>query len=1262
MDPLRALRSTVEGTLTHHASLKEIRGLADLVIDRAGHIKDVSLKEAERNQLRITLNNLLIPKPKIHFVDDRTFEDYTEDQIPDDWFASSENDLKTPFRMFDVETQNMVSTVNLGLNDQYCVVSHSWKGSEIDHQYFADAKSLESLEDTIEGQESICQESLLHQTVPETSDLGKVIEKSKADITVLERKVASGLTHARPRHDGERPKDIETLLKWYVDAREAESGMNRWQKEVHNAATLRSSAERRAAYYRTVWDAMVDGLVPSNTNTYENIPSPDDPGSRQLDSAIDRLTASTSNHQALAEENFNAASKTWAETAPTAQFFDSNRALSYGTEALLAALQRIRSTRKIEQSIIHAKKIFEAHFPRGGKRYVWLDTCCINKRDSYEMTESLALMGDWYANAEFCLVHLDTPRSEASWIDEWKHWKMPSYVPIELNIERFTDIGTGGRDGVGNVKAQVEWATRGWTLQELVLSKMTYFVNSHWQNLERPIEVIGPFYFLRPFIHRYLKQPFVRSLRKLPAEVIHKLEKQLLSNFEQEMPRERQLVLVLEKIGFVPPKNARDTTAEAQIGKAVLGAARMSPSILDELTLNTLINPGSECLDLHGRIALVNHLLADLVSITDAEIVNDRQRISEFSKIGHLNNWISGTGLLDSSASSVLITASERQTTVPTDKAYSLMGILGVRFPAFSAEGLPKALSRLLDEVVITYNDVSVFNWTGKHCGSPLQGRSLYPASIDAFVDPPDDPKSTTQVNASQNILKLLRARRARRGRIARDVNNLLAAILALAKELPAECSTLYELKDLADTIKTANFERLEAKFQDLKDIVVAIQAILSRQVPIEAERDIPGKISGRFGSFERIDEIRKSHHLVGPKLLLRRHKATLRPSQGGQQYQASYSKNGEAGDQEFDIQAINASIQHIIGELNSPLPTQVEEINDNHLPGGDAQNQRGQERRLVCPNPIVVSTSGIRGIFDIQRIIVTMIEPDKLRSRIRNAVPGQKIEGWCTISTGLSLTLVAFTCDAHVLAKQLDLMEVIAHDIDSDKNHGPVTDPEESCGSTEWSKSAEQRKVSRMVSFVQASDLQSIAGEWVLARFSGSPGARWFLCQLELGAGNGFYGQRIATDTFGFENAAPEQGLTEYWHQFTEEKKARTCETLNMYILRKALWRQAGSEMEKLQRIEDAKKRSKGHIDWDTAAAIAQDLSLNKIINMGRMTRLGVAGIGVELWANYLESRIERVALDRLPVPLQAAVRDLDHNKMLLPAMFHAGHEVHMF
>ncbi len=80
--------------------------------------------------------------------------------------------------------------------------------------------------------------------------------------------------------------------------------------------------------------------------------------------------------------------------------------------------------------------------------------------------------------------------------------------------------------------------------------------------------------------------------------------------------------------------------------------------------------------------------------------------------------------------------ACRRKCTVETDSAYSLMGLLEVRFPTYSAEGLPKAISRLLDEVIVAHNDLSVFNWSGLRQGSPVRGRSLYPSSLEAYGHP----------------------------------------------------------------------------------------------------------------------------------------------------------------------------------------------------------------------------------------------------------------------------------------------------------------------------------------------------------------------------------------------------------------------------------------------------------------------------------------------------------------------------------------------
>jgi hypothetical protein len=39
-------------------------------------------------------------------------------------------------------------------------------------------------------------------------------------------------------------------------------------------------------------------------------------------------------------------------------------------------------------------------------RYLWVDTCCIDKSSSAELPEAINSMYRWYQNAEVCLVHL----------------------------------------------------------------------------------------------------------------------------------------------------------------------------------------------------------------------------------------------------------------------------------------------------------------------------------------------------------------------------------------------------------------------------------------------------------------------------------------------------------------------------------------------------------------------------------------------------------------------------------------------------------------------------------------------------------------------------------------------------------------------------------------------------------------------------------------------------------------------------------------
>lgn len=93
-------------------------------------------------------------------------------------------------------------------------------------------------------------------------------------------------------------------------------------------------------------------------------------------------------------------------------------------------------------------------------------------------------------------------------------------------------------------------------------------------------------------------------------------------------------------------------------------------------------------------------------------------------------------------------------------------------------------------------------------------------------------------------------------------------------------------------------------------------------------------------------------------------------------------------------------------------------------------------------------------------------------------------------------------------------------------KNKEGTSDEEDELMSEEVKQ--EGMRVSRMIKFVQEPTLSLVAGEWVLTRFSGVPGAKWFLTHLDMGSSGGdFYGHRIATDEINFRNASPEIGLS---------------------------------------------------------------------------------------------------------------------------------------
>ncbi|KAJ5915158.1 hypothetical protein N7454_011270 [Penicillium verhagenii] len=85
--------------------------------------------------------------------------------------------------------------------------------------------------------------------------------------------------------------------------------------------------------------------------------------------------------------------------------------------------------------------------------YVWIDTCCIDKTSSAELSEAINSMMRWYELSEVCYAYLaDVP-------------------PLsDLDLER-------------SLFSKSRWFDRGWTLQELIAPEKLFFLAQDWTTL-----------------------------------------------------------------------------------------------------------------------------------------------------------------------------------------------------------------------------------------------------------------------------------------------------------------------------------------------------------------------------------------------------------------------------------------------------------------------------------------------------------------------------------------------------------------------------------------------------------------------------------------------------------------------------------------------------------------------------------------------------------------------------------------------------------
>ncbi|KAL4078035.1 hypothetical protein J3A83DRAFT_4476674 [Scleroderma citrinum] len=110
-----------------------------------------------------------------------------------------------------------------------------------------------------------------------------------------------------------------------------------------------------------------------------------------------------------------------------------------------------------------------------GLEWLWVDTCCIDKRSSSELSEAINSMYRWYSNSTTCYAYLHD-------VDD-------TSIPMACDRKRYHKSN-----------GWPEWFSRGWTLQELIAPKAVRFFNKKWNP-------IGDKNNLAPMLHKITGVP-----------------------------------------------------------------------------------------------------------------------------------------------------------------------------------------------------------------------------------------------------------------------------------------------------------------------------------------------------------------------------------------------------------------------------------------------------------------------------------------------------------------------------------------------------------------------------------------------------------------------------------------------------------------------------------------------------------------------------------------------------------------------------------
>ena len=213
---------------------------------------------------------------------------------------------------------------------------------------------------------------------------------------------------------------------------------------------------------------------------------------------------------------------------------------TWGVPEEEVSFRDIRKQRDVAQQKAGYTKVINCCLKavQDGYSYAWIDSCCIDKRSSAELSEAINAMFKWYQNAEVCYVYLDDVPSSA-------------FDPSP--------------DVVDDVFSKSRWFTRGWTLQELIAPRRIKFFGQDW-NLIGTKELQAGFHPPASIIDASVDS-FLSKLAKITA-----IKKKVL-----QYPELLTSYPVAQRMSWAAQ---RQTTREEDLAYALMGLFGVSMPIL----------------------------------------------------------------------------------------------------------------------------------------------------------------------------------------------------------------------------------------------------------------------------------------------------------------------------------------------------------------------------------------------------------------------------------------------------------------------------------------------------------------------------------------------------------------------------------------------------------------------------------------------------------------------------------------------------------